>query len=61
MLKGFRTILLNAGIVAGTAGLNYLGNYDWTAHVGAVGALGIVSGLNILMRFLTTTAVGKAE
>jgi hypothetical protein len=60
-MKGFRTILLNTGIVAGTASLNYLGNYDWTAHVGAVGALSIVSCLNIFMRFLTTTAVGKAH
>lgn len=60
-MKGFRSILLHTGIAAGTAGLTYLGGYDWVSKVGPVGATAILSGIAIAMRFLTTTAVGKSQ
>ncbi len=60
-MKGYRTIVVGLVLAIGPAALQYLGAIDWAAVVGPTGAF-FVSGLvAILMRFATTTPVGKPE
>lgn len=61
-MKGYRTIVVNAGIAALTAGIGSLAEVDWTGvdPRAAVVAPAIVAMLNIGLRFITTTPVGRA-
>ena len=59
-MKGFRTILINTGIAAGTAGLSYLMDYDWTKTTGPIGAIVADNVINIILRTITTTKVGES-
>ncbi|WP_230531117.1 hypothetical protein [Microvirga roseola] len=60
-MKGYRTIAVNAGIAALTAGVGYLANIDWNSvdPRAAIVAPGIVALLNIGLRFVTSTPVGR--
>ena len=59
LMKGYRTILVGLVLAIGPGALQYLGAVDWSALVGPTGAF-FASGLvAILMRFVTTTPVGK--
>lgn len=58
-MKGWRTILINGGIVAATAALNYLAGVNWVAEVGDTFAVIIVSAINIGLRLITTGPVGQ--
>lgn len=60
-MKGFRTIIVNAGIAAATAGLKYLLDINWVEVVGPVLSVAIIAGINMGLRFLTDTPVFKAE
>ena len=60
-MKGFRTIIVNAGIGAGTAALQYLVGFDWVSAVGEAPAMLIVAILNIALRWVTNTPVGQKE
>lgn len=60
-MKGYRTIIVGLVLAIGPAALQYLGAVDWSALLGPTGAF-FVSGLvAILMRFATSTPVGKPE
>lgn len=68
MLKGWRTILVNAGIIA-AAFITQLNDYihaidlsslGFDAHLTARVATGIAI-VNILLRLITTTPVGQKE
>ena len=61
MLKGYRTIILNALIAGSVPALNSLMSVDWVAALGPTWAMVAVAGLNVVMRFVTTTPVGAAE
>lgn len=58
-LKGWRTVAVNVGIAAGTAALPVLAGVDWVSLVGAKAAIVIVAGVNLGLRMITTSPVGK--
>ena len=58
MLTGWKTLLLNGGIVAMTAVLQWAVGVDWVAMVGPEWAVILVAGLNFVNRFFTKTPVG---
>ncbi len=61
-MRGYRTIAINAGIAALSAGVGYLADIDWSSvdPRAAIVAPGLIALLNIGLRFLTSTPVGKA-
>ncbi|MEI2387485.1 hypothetical protein [Breoghania sp. JC706] len=66
-MKGFRTVLIN-GLVAAVPVvaevLRHLAVLDWQAYLeprDALWAMLIVGGLNIFLRRITNTAMGRAE
>ncbi len=61
MFKGWRTILINAGMVAVTAGLTSLAGFDWVGAVGPTMAVVIMAGINWVLRFMTDTKIGSKE
>lgn len=58
-LKGWRTVAVNVGIAAATAALPVLAGVDWVALVGAKAAIVIVAGVNLGLRMITTSPVGR--
>lgn len=61
MLKGYRTILLNALIAGSVPALQYLASVDWVSTLGPTWSMVAVAAINVVMRFVTTTPVGQAE
>ena len=61
MLKGWKTILFNGGIVVATAMLNFLAGVDWVSQVGDQWAVVIIAAVNIVLRLVTNTAVFQAK
>lgn len=59
MLKGWRTILFNVGVAAGTVALKSLAGIDWVSVVGPVWSPLVLAGANIALRYVTTTPVGQ--
>lgn len=59
MLKGYRTILINLLLIAAGPVLEYLGTVNWIDFVGETGAVLVMAIINVLMRLVTTTPVGK--
>ena len=60
-LKGLRTVLINAGMAALEAGLVYMQGVGWIEMVGPTYAMLIIAVVNIALRWVTDTAIGKAE
>lgn len=60
-MKGYKTIIFNALIVGLTAMLQFAVDVNWKDIVSPEMALIIVSILNIGLRFVTTTPIGKKE
>ncbi len=60
-MKGWRTILVNFGIAAGSAVLQYATTLDWTKYVSPEMAVVLVGVANIGLRLVTTTPVGKRD
>ena len=60
-MKGWKTIIFNALIVGLTAMLQFAVDVNWKDIVSPEMALIIVSILNIGLRFVTTTPIGKKE
>lgn len=58
-IKGWRTVAVNVGIAAVTAALPVLAGVDWTALVGPKAAVAIVVVINLGLRAVTTSPVGK--
>jgi hypothetical protein len=56
-MKGFKTLGFNLLVAAGAAILPILASTDWTAYVSPTLAMLIVTGVNIALRFITTTPV----
>ncbi len=61
MLKGWKTILFNGGLVVATALLQFLAGVDWIEAVGDQWAMVAVAVVNIALRFVTNTPVFKDE
>lgn len=59
-MKGYRTLAINAGIVAGTALLGWAAGVDWSQYVSPTVAVVITGVVNIGMRFVTTSPVGQS-
>ena len=60
-MKGYRTILIGLVLAIGPAALQFLGAVDWSALIGPTGAFFVSGVVAILMRFVTTTPVGKPD
>lgn len=60
-MKGFRTLLVNAGMAALLAILHFFTTVNWTAYVDPTWAIIITNGVNILLRFMTNTPALKKE
>ncbi len=60
-MKGFKTLIFNGLIVAAGALLPYLAGIDWTEYVSPTMAVIVAGTINIGLRFVTTTAAGRAE
>lgn len=58
-MKGWRTIAVNVGIAAATGGLQAAANINWIETVGPTWAMGIVAAINIGLRAITTSPIGK--
>jgi len=59
-MKGFRTLLINAGVVALVAVLHFLIGLDWTAYVSPQTGVVIVAIANMVLRLITDTPVGTS-
>lgn len=60
-MKGFKTLIFNGLIVIAGALLPYLAGIDWTEYVSPTVAVIVAGAINIGLRFVTTTAVGRPE
>ena len=60
-MKGYKTILFNMLIVGVTAAVQFAADINWKDFVSPETALIIVSILNIGLRCITTTPIGKKE
>lgn len=58
-MKGWRTVGVSVGLVAGTAALQDLAKVDWVNMVGPIWSMGIVAAINIGLRAITTSPIGK--
>lgn len=58
-MKGWRTIAVNVGLAAATGGLQAAANINWIDVVGPTWAMGIIAAVNIGLRAITTSPVGK--
>ena len=58
-MKGFRTLAINAAIIALGALLPWAAGIDWTQYVSPSLAVVIVGAINIGLRLVTTTPVGS--
>lgn len=65
MLQGFKTILFNLAIIMVVAGLEFLGHVSWADYLGPTGIVVapiIVAGINIALRWVTTSpALGRMK
>ena len=59
-MKGWRTILVNVGIVALTAILQWAVGFNWIEAVGEIAAMTIVALANAGLRYITTTPIGES-
>lgn len=59
-MKGYRTLALNGAMAAGAALLTWAAGVDWTQYVSPTAALVIAGAVNIGLRFMTDTPVGKS-
>lgn len=59
LMKGYRTILVGLVLAIGPAALQFLGAVDWSGLIGPTGAFFVSGVVAILMRFVTSTPVGK--
>lgn len=59
VMKGYRTIFVGFALAVGPAALQYLGAIDWQTLIGPTGAFFASGLIAIVMRFVTTTPVGK--
>ena len=60
-MKGYRTILVGLLLTIAPAALGYLAGVDWNAILGATGAFVVSGVIQIAMRLVTTTPVGKPD
>jgi len=60
-MKGWRTLLINAALGGLAVGLSYAAGINWVDFVDPHWAVLIVTVVNIGLRFITSTPVGKNE
>jgi hypothetical protein len=58
-MKGYRTLAVNGAIVTGTALLSWAGGVDWGQYVSPTTAFFLMGAINIGLRVITTTPVGR--
>lgn len=58
-MKGWRTLVVNAVVGGLAVGLTYAAGINWTTYVEPQWAVAIVTVVNIGLRLVTTTPVGK--
>lgn len=60
-LKGWKTVLFNAGLAAGTVLLQWLADYNWVEVVGPELAVVVVGMVNVFLRFVTNTPIFQKD
>lgn len=60
-MKGYRTIIVNGLLAICPVALDYLAGVDWTQYMSPQTALVFVGIVNIALRAITTTPMGKKE
>jgi len=60
-MKGWRTLLLNAGIVIGTGTLTWAAGVNWSDYVSPSTAVILTAAVNMGLRLVTNTPVGKSN
>lgn len=58
-MKGFRTLGWNAAVVVASALLTWAAGVNWADHVSPTAAVIVVAVVNMGLRLLTSTPVGK--
>ena len=61
MVKGWRTLIINGAIVIGSAGLSWAASINWSDYVSPSTAVIVTAALNMGLRLITNTPVGKAD
>jgi len=59
-MKGWRTLLLNGAIVIGTGALTWAAGVNWSEYVSPATAVIVTAAVNMGLRLVTNTPVGKA-
>lgn len=59
-MKGYRTLVINAGMAVILALLTWAAGVDWTGVVSPTVAVIIVAAVNAGLRVITDTAIGKS-
>jgi hypothetical protein len=60
MMKGYKTLAVNAATVVLMALLTWVAGVDWTQYVSPSWAMIILGAANMGLRLITTTPVGKS-
>lgn len=60
-LKGWRTVLFNAVTGGVVVGLTYAAHVPWIQYVDPIHAIVIITLVNIVLRLMTSTPVGRPE
>lgn len=60
-MKGWRTIIVNAGLVAAEGALVALQGVGWTEMLGPTVSVFVVAIINMGLRTVTNTAMGQAQ
>lgn len=60
-MKGWRTLVLNGAIVIGTAGLTWAASVNWSEYISPSTAVIVTAALNMGLRLITNTPVGKVD
>ena len=61
MLKGWRTIAVNASLAGAEAALIYLNGVGWVEQVGPTWSVMVVALINMGLRTVTDTPLGKSS
>lgn len=60
-MKGYRTLIVNAGIISFVTVLKYLTEIDWTEFMSPTAGVIGTSIVNLLLRIITNTKLGQKE
>lgn len=60
-MKGWKTLVFNGAVIIVPVLLQYLASVNWADYVSPTIALYIVTVVNMMLRAITTTPIGRKE